>query len=100
MYDYGRRDFFYVWVRVLAPREPVLRWARAEALTPQRWKTFEQRYLREMREPAARHLLELLAALSADADFSVGCYCEDEAHCHRSLLRGVLAEHGAKMAAS
>ena len=59
---------------------------------------FEQRYMREMRESSARHLLMLLAALSADADVSVGCYCEDESHCHRSLLKALLVEHGAKMA--
>jgi uncharacterized protein YeaO (DUF488 family) len=67
-------------------------------LTPKRWKTFAQRYAREMRESSARHLLMLLAALSTDADFSVGCYCEDESHCHRSLLKALLAEHGAKLA--
>ena len=96
--DYARRDFFDVWLPELAPSEPLLSWARSELLTPKRWKTFAQRYTREMRESPARHLLTLLAAFSTDADFSVGCYCEDESHCHRSLLRALLAEHGAKLA--
>ena len=96
--DYARRDFFDVWLPELAPSEPLLRWARSEPLSPKLWKTFEQRYKREMRESPAQHLLALLTALSAEADFSVGCYCEDESHCHRSLLKTLLAEQGAKLA--
>jgi uncharacterized protein YeaO (DUF488 family) len=95
--EYARRDFYDIWLPELAPSESLLSWARAEDMTPKRWKTFAARYAREMREPSARHLLELLAALSLQSDFSVGCYCADESQCHRSLLRNLLAEHGAKV---
>ena len=64
------------------------------------WAKFVQGYRREMREPDAAHLLDLLAALSHGADFSVGCYCEDEARCHRSVLRTLLVEAGAAVTAA
>ena len=63
--------------------------------TEARWRRYVRAYLREMREPRARHLIATLAALSRPASFSVGCYCEDEAMCHRSLLRGLLLDAGA-----
>jgi uncharacterized protein YeaO (DUF488 family) len=59
------------------------------------WRRFERRYRAEMKEPEKDRLLTLLAALSRNADFSVGCYCEDERRCHRSILRALLREHGA-----
>ena len=70
----------------------------AAPLTPRRWAAFSRRYRQEMRQPAARRLLTLLAALSVDSNFSVGCYCEDEARCHRSVLRELLIEQGARLA--
>jgi uncharacterized protein YeaO (DUF488 family) len=95
--DYGARGYFDVWLPELAPSAPLVKWALSEPFTPGRWARYARRYRREMREPAARRLLALLAALSSQADFSVGCYCEDEARCHRSLLRELLLEHGAEV---
>ncbi|MEF9979333.1 MAG: DUF488 family protein, partial [Thermomonas sp.] len=65
--------------------------------TPAQWNAFVRRYRAEMKRPDAAHAIALLAALSAHADFSVGCYCEDEAHCHRGLLRVLLADAGASI---
>ena len=96
--QYAARDFFDVWLPDLAPSQALVRWVMAAPLTPQRWAAFSRRYRQEMRQPAARHLLTLLAALSAEANFSVGCYCEDEARCHRSVLRQLLIEQGARTA--
>jgi len=70
-------------------------WIKAEEITPARWKEFSKRYHAEMARPEAEHLIATLAALSKQTSFSVGCYCEDESRCHRSLLRGLLAQHGA-----
>ena len=67
-----------------------------EAKTPAQWAAFAKKYRAEMAAPGNARTLDLLAALSHTADFSVGCYCEDEAHCHRSVLRELLAERGAK----
>jgi uncharacterized protein YeaO (DUF488 family) len=95
--EYASRDFYDVWLPDLAPSEPLLK----QALTARDdggWKRFVRRYRAEMNTPAARRLLDLLAALSRDSSFSVGCYCADEAHCHRSVLRRLLAEHGAMIA--
>lgn len=96
--DYAARDYYDVWLPELAPSAELVSWAMAEPFTPKRWADFARRYRQEMRQPAAQRLLALLAALSAQTPFSVGCYCEDEAHCHRSLLREILLEQGAKLA--
>ena len=93
--DYGRRDFFDVWLPELAPSAPLVSYALSQPFTPARWKSYASRYRREMKQPAAQHLLGLLAALSKTTDFAAGCYCEDESRCHRSLLRELLIEHGA-----
>jgi uncharacterized protein YeaO (DUF488 family) len=61
------------------------------------WKSFVRHYRAEMKEPAAAHLLDLLAAMSRESSFAIGCYCEDEARCHRSVLRALLEERGAKV---
>ena len=95
--DYSRRDYFDLWLPELAPSAPVVSWALAEPFTAARWARYEKTYRREMNQPAAQHLLQLLAALSQRANFSVGCYCEDETHCHRSILKSLLAEHGAAL---
>jgi uncharacterized protein YeaO (DUF488 family) len=68
------------------------------AETEAEWRAFVRAFRKEMKAPAAGHTLDLLAALSHDADLSVGCYCEDEARCHRSVLRELLSERGAKIA--
>jgi uncharacterized protein YeaO (DUF488 family) len=96
--DFARRDYYDVWLPELAPAAPTVSSALSEPWTPARWRQFERTYSREMSAPAARHLIDLLAALSKTTDFSVGCYCEDAGHCHRSLLARLLAEAGATMA--
>jgi uncharacterized protein YeaO (DUF488 family) len=96
--DFARRDFYDVWLPELAPTAPTVSSALAEPWTPARWRRFERIYVKEMGAPAARHLIELLAALSASTNLAVGCYCEDAGHCHRRLLGRLLAEAGAAMA--
>jgi uncharacterized protein YeaO (DUF488 family) len=96
--DYGRRNFYDTWLPELAPSQALLTWALAEPWTDLRWETYAERYLAEMREPSAQRLIALLAALSAQTHFSIGCYCEDETRCHRSLLRELLADAGAAIA--
>ena len=93
--EYAKRDFFDLWFPNLAPSETLLKEHRpADADT---WKKFRRRFLMEMKEPGPRRDLDLLAALSHQTDFSVGCYCQDATRCHRSILRELLAERGAKM---
>ena len=95
--DFARRDFYDVWLPELSPSADVVSNALSEEWTPPRWRRFERTYRREMATPAARHLIELLAAMSKTSDFSVGCYCEDPTHCHRSILAELLEEAGALM---
>src|SRR5688572_19374049 len=87
---YARRDFFDVWLPELAPSAPLVSWALSEPFTPKRWAIYARKYRGEMRKPAARRLLGLLAALSSQTNVSVGCYCESESRCHRSLLKELL----------
>jgi uncharacterized protein YeaO (DUF488 family) len=95
--DYAARNYFDVWLPDLAPSRPLVSWALSEPFTSQRWTVYERRYRREMRQPAAQRLIALLAKLSAQSNFSVGCYCEDESRCHRSLLKKLLIEQGARV---
>ena len=95
--DYAARDFYDVWLPELAPSPKLFSYATAEPLDGKRWATFARRYRSEMGKPASQRLLGLLAALSQQTDFSVGCYCEDETRCHRSLLRELLIDAGAKV---
>lgn len=92
--DYASLDYFDLWLPDLAPSAALVGWARSPPFTAQRWQTFARRYRAEMAQPEPRRLISLLAALSSQADFSVGCYCEDESRCHRSLLRELLVEAG------
>jgi uncharacterized protein YeaO (DUF488 family) len=93
--DYGRLDYFDVWLPDLAPSAALMTWAKARPMTPARWRAFTRRYQREMGSPAPSRLIRLLARLSLSTSFSVGCYCADEQRCHRSLLRRLLVEAGA-----
>jgi uncharacterized protein YeaO (DUF488 family) len=95
--DYAARDYFDVWLPELAPSASLVSSALSKPFTPQRWAVFQRRYRREMLQPAAQRLIALLAALSSQTNFSVGCYCEDETRCHRSLLRKLLIERGAEV---
>lgn len=89
-------DWYDVWYPVLAPSVATMKLAQA-ARSEREWAAFARRFRAEMAEPAASRTLDLLAALSRTASFSVGCYCEDEARCHRSLLRELLATRGARV---
>jgi uncharacterized protein YeaO (DUF488 family) len=89
--DYAKLDYYDVWLPDLSPSAKLVRLAQSGE-----WTKFTRLYRREMREQS--RLLGLLAALSRTANFSVGCYCEDESRCHRSLLREILVEHGARIA--
>jgi uncharacterized protein YeaO (DUF488 family) len=95
--DYAARDYFDLWLPELAPSAPLVSLALSKPFTPQRWAIYRRRYRREMLQPAAQRLIALLASLSSQANFSVGCYCEDESRCHRSLLKELLIEEGAEV---
>jgi len=95
--DYATRDYFDVWLPELAPSAPLVKYALSQPFTPQRWASYSRRYRAEMKKPPAARLLALLAALSRESDLSIGCYCADESRCHRSLLKGLLLEHGARV---
>jgi uncharacterized protein YeaO (DUF488 family) len=88
--DYAKLGYYDVWLPELAPSAKLIKTAHAN------WKKFEERYRHEMK--AMENLIATLARLSHSADFAVGCYCEDESRCHRSILRGLLVEHGARVA--
>jgi uncharacterized protein YeaO (DUF488 family) len=93
--DFARLDYYDTWLPQLAPSAELVSWIQKQRDPTEGWKSFEKKYLRELSSPDTVRLLGLLAALSRTADFSVGCYCEDERTCHRSILKKVLAEHGA-----
>ena len=95
-HDFARADYYDVWLPELAPSEPLVRAARA-ATTERQWQAFRRRYLGELSKAPASRLLNLLASLSHTTNLSVGCYCEVEARCHRSVLREAFAERGANV---
>ncbi len=97
--DFAKRDFYDVWLPVLAPSEALVKLGLG-AKDDRAWKTFVRRYHAEMKRPDARYVLDLLAALSHETSFSVGCYCADESRCHRSVLRELLEARGADLAAA
>lgn len=92
--EFATQDWYDAWLPNLAPSAETMKLGQA-ATTPGDWAAFTKKYRREMAEPDADHLLDALAALSQGANFSVGCYCEDESHCHRSVLRELLLAKGA-----
>ena len=94
--DFARRDFYDVWQPLLSPSAELVTEAK-EATDEKAWEGFKRKFKAEMNQPAPSHLLDLLAALSHQTSLSVGCYCEDEAHCHRSVLRELLEARGAKV---
>ena len=95
--EQASRDFYDVWLPELAPTAALVAWAQSKPWTDARWSTFARKYRAETRKPEAQRLLALLAALSKHTNISVGCYCEDESRCHRSALRELLAEAGARL---
>ena len=94
--DYASGDWFDVWLPVLAPSPATMKLGLGAATDADRARFF-RKYRAEMKAPAASQALQLLAALSRQTNLSVGCYCENEAHCHRSALRALLAERGASL---
>ena len=94
--EFAKRDYYDVWLPMLAPSQELVTLA-LRSTDAKTWKSFERRYRAEMNKPDAARLLDLLAALSHQTNFAVGCYCEDESRCHRSLLRGLLQERGASI---
>ena len=89
-------NWYDVWLPELSPSEATVKLGQ-KAETDAAWRAFARRYEKEMSSPSASRVLDLLGALSHTADFSVGCYCEDESRCHRSILRRLLKERGAKL---
>jgi len=94
--DFARRDWYDVWYPVLAPSIAAMKLGLG-AGTDRQWAGFARRYRAEMKAPAPSQSLDVLAALSSHANFSMGCYCEDESRCHRSLLRELLLARGARL---
>lgn len=95
--EFASQNWYDVWYPSLAPTAETMKLGQ-EAQTPKDWAVFAKKYRSEMSAPDASHSLELLATLSKTSNFSVGCYCENEAQCHRSILRTLLEEKGAMMA--
>jgi uncharacterized protein YeaO (DUF488 family) len=96
--EFASRNFYDAWLPDLAPSEELLKLGQASADSDEHWRTFVRRYRAEMGRPEKIRLLDLLAALSRQTHFSVGCYCADERRCHRSVLRELLAARGALLA--
>jgi uncharacterized protein YeaO (DUF488 family) len=92
---FASENWYDVWFPNLAPSLEAMKRAQA-AQTPAQWAAFARKYRAELARPDPARAIELLAALSQHSNFSVGCYCEDEAHCHRSILRALLKDKGAR----
>jgi len=97
--DFAKQDWYDVWLPDLAPSAQLVSWALTDDWTEQRWNRFRKAYLKEMKEATPSRLIILLAALSRNSNFSVGCYCENESRCHRSILEDLLKDAGADMTA-
>src|SRR5688572_20111262 len=95
--QYAAQNHFDLWLPELAPSPELLTWAHAKPLNAKRWPVFARRYLNQMRQPSTQRLIALLAALSLGQNFSVGCYCDDETRCHRTLLKELLRDVGAAL---
>ena len=94
--EFATQDWYDLWFPNLAPSVETMKLGQ-QAATPAQWQAFVRRYRAEMAEPERAHAIALLAALSLQTNFSVGCYCEHESHCHRSVLRELLAAQGATL---
>ena len=97
--EFAKRDFYDVWLPQLSPSLPLMKAAQAAQKSGDErdWQAFVRQFRKELATPDAAHALDLLSALSQQTDLAIGCYCEDEAHCHRSVLRALLSERGAKI---
>jgi uncharacterized protein YeaO (DUF488 family) len=94
--EFAKRDFYDVWLPILSPSQALVTFA-LKADDERSWKTFERKYRTEMKAPDAARTVALLAGMSRHANFSVGCYCENERRCHRSVLRALLIDNGAQV---
>ena len=94
--DYASQNWYDVWFPILAPSVGTMKFGQ-RAKTEKQWQAFLRKYRAEMARPEPSRTLDLLAALSHTANFSVGCYCVDEKRCHRSVLRALLRERGARV---
>ena len=93
--EFASRDYYDVWLPNLSPTPDLVSEALQSHDNEHLWKDFVRKFRSEMKQPEAAHLLDLLAALSHQTNFAIGCYCEDESRCHRSILKELLAERGA-----
>jgi uncharacterized protein YeaO (DUF488 family) len=93
--EYASQNWYDVWLPNIAPTAELMKQGQA-AKSDKEWSRFVQKYRSEMSSPEKSRILDLLAALSHTANFSVGCYCENESRCHRSILRELLVARGAK----
>lgn len=93
--QFAKRDFYDVWLPNLAPSQELVVFAQ-RSQDEKQWKAFERKFRAEMNKPDAARLLDVLAALSRQTNFSIGCYCENEERCHRFILRTLLTERGAE----
>jgi uncharacterized protein YeaO (DUF488 family) len=92
--EFAKRDFYDTWLPNLSPSAELM--AQGQAAQDDRdWAAFKRKFHAEMKQPDASHLLDLLAAMSHQTSFSLGCYCDDENRCHRSVLRELLTARGA-----
>lgn len=94
--EFAKRDYYDVWLPMLSPSQELVTKA-LHAETDREWIAFVRKFRAEMKQPDASHVLDTLAALSHQTNFAIGCYCEDERRCHRSVLRELLAERGAEL---
>jgi uncharacterized protein YeaO (DUF488 family) len=94
--EYASKNFYDIWLPTLAPSAGLVKLAQG-AKSEREWNRFMKKYRAEMATPETKAALDLLAALSHQTDFSVGCYCSDESRCHRSILRALLLARGAKV---
>jgi uncharacterized protein YeaO (DUF488 family) len=93
--QFAKRDFYDVWLPILAPSQELVAFGQ-RSQDEQSWKAFERKFRAEMNKPDAARVLDLLAAFSRHTSFSLGCYCENEERCRRSILKKLLAERGAE----
>lgn len=95
--EYSSQNWYDVWLPNVAPTSELMKIGQA-VKTAKDWISFAKKYRSEMKNPEKSRIIDLLAALSHNSNISVGCYCENEARCHRSILKELLAERGAKIA--
>lgn len=93
--EYASRDFYDIWLPNLAPSQELMKQGQS-AREEKAWSAFQRKFRSELNQSGAEKIIDLLAALSHTTDFSLGCYCQDENRCHRSILRQLLAERGAR----